>query len=109
MATDLQKRFELDMQHIYRKAKVEAKYNATPYLHMLHNYGGLETAHVLINSPNVSEGYTALWERGRLDLMVEALIYNNNPEYHELFTKQQLKTVKQRLIDYQYPGVTDAD
>jgi hypothetical protein len=30
---------------------------------------------------NVSEGCTALWERGRLDLTVEALIHDN-PQWH---------------------------
>ena len=73
MITDLKNRFNQAMYDIYRKAKVEAKYNATRYLHMLDSHGGIETAHILINS-TVSEGYSALWERGRLDLTVEALI-----------------------------------
>jgi hypothetical protein len=38
---------------------------------------------------NVSEGYTALWERGRLDLTVEALIHDN-PQWHPLFTPEEL-------------------
>ena len=68
---------------------------------MLDQNGGLETAHILINSPTVSDGYTALWERGRLDLTVEALIWDN-PEYQELFTDDELKIIKKRLVDYKY-------
>ena len=64
-------------------------------------HGGLETARILINSPKVSDGYTTLWELGRLDITVEALIHDN-AKYQELFTKEELKTVRKRLADYQY-------
>lgn len=101
MKADLKERFNLAMWNIYKRAKYEAKYNATRYLQMLDENGGLETAHILINSSNVSDGYTALWERGRLDLTVEALIWDN-PEYNKLFTEDELRIAKKRLIDYQY-------
>jgi hypothetical protein len=85
MAESIRKRFDNEMWNIYRKANHEANYNATRFLQMLHKYGGFETARLLIHSPAVSEGYTALWERGRLDLTVEALIYDN-PDWHPLFS-----------------------
>jgi hypothetical protein len=49
----------------------------------------------------VSEGYAALWERNRLDLTVEAVIYDN-PKWHRLFTEEELTTCKRRLADYRY-------
>ena len=101
MGDELNTRFELAMRDIYKRARLEADYNATRYLQMLDQNGGLETAHILINSPTVSDGYTALWERGRLDLTVEALIWDN-PEYQELFTDNELKIIKKRLVDYKY-------
>ena len=101
MKDDLKGLFNLAMWNIYKRAKYEAKYNATRYLQMLDEEGGVETAHILINTSTVSDGYTALWERGRLDLTVEALIWDN-PEYHELFTEDELRNAKKRLIDYQY-------
>lgn len=101
MKSDLKERFNLAMWNIYKLAKNEANYNATRYLQMLDENGGLETAHILINASTVSDGYTALWERGRLDLTVEAIIFDN-PEYHELFTEDEMRIVKKRLIDYQY-------
>jgi hypothetical protein len=49
----------------------------------------------------VSEGYTALWERGRLDLTVEAVIHDN-PKWHTLFTQEDLEICTRRLRDYRY-------
>jgi hypothetical protein len=89
------------MYEIYKRAKSEAKYNAIRYLHMLDAHGGLETAHLLINSSEVSEGYSALWEKGRLDLTVEAMIWDN-PEYYNLFSKEELGLIRKRLIEYRY-------
>ena len=75
MADDkLRGRFDDEMLRIYERALSEAHYRATRFLSMLSDHGGLETARILIHSPAVSEGYTALWQRGRLDLTVEAVI-----------------------------------
>ena len=101
MNKELEKQFNIAMYEIYKRAKSEAKYNATRYLHMLDAHGGIETAHILINSSTVSEGYSALWERGRLDLTVEALIWDN-PEYNNLFSKEELELIRERLIEYRY-------
>lgn len=62
--------------------------------------GGLEAAHILINSNTVSEGYTALWERGRLDLTVEAMILDNE-KYHTLFSEEELAICAKRLKQYE--------
>ena len=101
MAVQLESRFNKAMWNIYRKAYSEADYKASRFLQMLENHGGLETAKILIHSPTVSEGYTALWERGRLDLTVEALIHDN-PEWHSMFTKDELEIISKRLSDYKY-------
>ena len=60
--------FDEEMFFIYQRAHSEVHYNASRFLQMLHEHRGLETARILLHSTNVSEGYTALWERGRLDL-----------------------------------------
>ena len=51
---------------------------------MVVEHGGLETARYLLHAETVSEGYTALWERKRLDLTVEAMILR--PEWREVLT-----------------------
>ena len=62
--------------------------------------GGYETARTLIHSPTVSEGYTALWERGRLDLTVEAVILQH--EWRDLFSELEREIARRRLVEYGY-------
>lgn len=93
--------FDQQMLSIYQRALSEAHYRATRFLTMLHEHRGLETAQLLIHSSSVSEGYTALWERKRLDLTVEALIHDN-PRWHPLFTEGELAICKKRLAEYGY-------
>ncbi len=89
------------MEDIYRSALSETGYQASRFLKMLHELGGLETARRLIHSRTVSDGYTALWELGRLDLNVEALIVENI-EWHELFSPEELAICRNRLKEYHY-------
>jgi hypothetical protein len=95
------KNFDSEMLNVYRRAYDEAHYKATYLLQMLNNHGAFESARLLIHSPKVSEGYIALWERGRLDLTVEALIHDNL-DWHSLFTEEELEIVRKRLIEYGY-------
>ncbi len=93
--------FDGAMFDIYRRAKSEAKYNATVFLRMLTERGGLATAKALVNAPNVSEGYGHLYERGRLDLTVEALIVEN-VRWSGLFDESELDRAHSRLKQYGY-------
>lgn len=95
------KEFGEAMLGIYQRALSEAKYKASRFLEMLYDHRGLETARILIHSPKVSDGYTALWKRGRLDLTVEAVIHDN-PKWHPLFTPDELAICRKRLQQYEY-------
>src|SRR5882672_6016841 len=95
----LKSEFDEEMLQIYQRALSEAHYKATRFLAMLNEHRGLETARLLIHSPTVSEGYTALWERKRLDLTVEAVIHDK-PKWHPLFTQDELNICVRRLTDY---------
>jgi hypothetical protein len=86
---------------IYVRAKTEANYPASIFHRMLIQQRGLATAKQLINATTVSDGYTALWERGRLDLTVEAVVIDNQ-KWHQLFEKSELAKAKRRLDDYGY-------
>lgn len=99
--SDLEKSFDAAMLDIFRKAKQEAGYNASRFFQMLTDHGGLDTARILIHADTVSDGYSALWERGRLDLTVEALIYDNSG-FHPLFSAEEMEIVRERLVQYQY-------
>lgn len=101
MPNPLENEFHEAMLDIYRKAKSEAKYNAQRFLQMVVDHGGIEAAKMLINSDTVSEGYTALWERGRLDLTVEAMVLETK-KYHSFFSPEELQVCAKRLKDYNY-------
>lgn len=93
--------FDAAMFDIYRKAKEEAGYQATLFLQMLSNRGGLSTAKYLINTTKPSDGYTALSERNRLDLTVEALVVENR-RWHKCFSSEELDKARARLKQYGY-------
>ena len=93
--------FDEEMMNIYHRALSQTGYKATRFQQMLFKYKGLETARILIHSDTVSDGYTALWERKRLDLTVEATIIDNE-KYHSLFSEEELKICRKRLREYNY-------
>lgn len=47
MTTNLERQFDTAMMSIYQRAKTEAKYNASVFLGMLNDRGGLATARYL--------------------------------------------------------------
>ena len=96
----LDKRFTEAMFGIYKRAIREVDYHASRFHQMITEDGGCETARTLIHAPQTSEGYTALWERHRLDLTVEALILE--PEWHDLFTDADRQAARTRLEQYDY-------
>lgn len=106
MAADLEDEFNEAMLNIYRTAKDEAAYKAKAFLEMVVDRGGVAAAKELIHSSNVSSGYTALWERGRLDLTMEAMI-EQTAKFHPLFTREELEICSSRLDDYGYERQVD--
>ena len=101
MDKKLNTEFNQAMLGIYNKARSEANYTPSVFFRMISEHGGYETARRLIHSPNVSEGYVKLFELGRLDLTVEAVIIENG-NWHALFTDQELDVCRKRLHAYGY-------
>jgi len=104
--TRLRQGFDEAMLQIYNRARSECKYNATRFLRMLHEHGGIETARRLL--PSISDGYAELWKRGRLDLTVEALILVE--PWVALFSESERQTARNRLVDsgYSVPMATNS-
>lgn len=94
----LEKAFHRDMLQIYQRAKEECGYNATRFLQMVANDGGLKTAQKLLATATPSDGFVELWENRRLDLSMENLVLN--PKYRSLFSQQEIETAKERLNAY---------
>ena len=89
-----------DMINIYRKADRECNYRATRFLQMIDRKGPLVTAKVLISKDGGTEGFTKLWEYGRLDLSLEALVIGG--KYDSFFTNEEINMCKSRLKQFGY-------
>lgn len=99
----LEKQFEQEMVDIYMAAKKECGYNASRFLQLISAKGGLTAAKQLISKAGGTDGFTTLWEHGRLDLSVEAHVLK--PEYYGLFTDSERKLCKDRLEKFGYTVV----
>lgn len=91
-----------DLHTIYIRAKKECNYNASRFFQMIsskENPVAIARKLTLTNTP--SEGFTKLWELKRLDLTVEALIYNNK-NYQKFFSETELEFIKEKLSKYEY-------
>ena len=71
------------------------RYRPTYFLRMLDNYGAVGTATQLATAIKFHEGFTKLWELGRLDLTVEAIMLRR--PYRQLFPKEVLDKASDRL------------
>ena len=81
------------MMQIYVQATQQAGYTATRFHQMLTEHGGVETARRLL--PQMSDGFTELWRRNRLDLTVEALVLQ--PQWASLFARHEIEMARGRL------------
>jgi hypothetical protein len=100
---DLEKEFHHAMVSIYERARHECGYNATRFLQMVNSRGGLQAARLLLHGP-LTDGFAALWELGRLDITMEALILQAT--WSQLFTDEELEIARRRLQDagYEFPA-----
>lgn len=93
-----ERNFHRAMVAIYETAKRELGYNATRFLQMISEQGGLATAKQLLWSDTPSEGFTTLWSHHRLDLTVEAVVLRD--EFAALFTEADRQRACERLELY---------
>ena len=98
--TETERKFNIAMKEIYETAKRECGYNATRFLKLLAEKGGVVAAKQLICKAGGTDGFATLWECGRLDLSVEAHVLKE--EFKELFTEEERKLCRDRLLEYGY-------
>ena len=98
--TETERKFNIAMKDIYQTAKRECGYNATRFMQLVAEKGGVAAAKQLISKSGGTDGFTTLWECGRLDLSVEAYVLKD--EYKELFTDEERKICRERLLDFGY-------
>ena len=97
-AADLSRSFHRAMIRIHERARDEVGYNASRFIQMVAELGGVETANRLLDTNGVSEGFTRLWESKRLDLSVEALVIEER--YSPLFDARRRRMAHERLEQY---------
>jgi hypothetical protein len=95
---EVERRFNQAMVTIYETSKRELGYNATRFLQMLSEQGGLVTARQLLWGDTPSDGFTTLWEHQRLDLTVEAHVLRT--EFASLFSDADRGQAHTRLEAY---------
>ena len=95
--------FHESMLEIYQKRLAHSPllgYTAGPFGLEIRELGGLEAARRQIHS-ELGVGFTALYHVDRLDLTLEALIYDN-PKWHALFSEEELAICAARLQQHGY-------
>lgn len=75
-------------------------YNPTRFLKMIEEHGAIDTATLLVTDSKIHEGLEKLWEFRRLDLSVEAIIWQE--PYCKLFPVEVLSKAKSRLKELGY-------
>lgn len=100
MISEPEREFHRAMVLGAKRLKKEIGYNPTRFLEMVGELGGAEAARRLMRGRDASDGFTTLWERGRLEMSVEAFVLL--PWYRGLFTDEQLATADRRLREHRF-------
>lgn len=99
---------ELKFRDALQAAVAECRkfgYAPNRFTGMLSRSSPFEVVRSLLASHDVSEGFKVLWEKGRLDLSVEAIVLR--PEWRGHFSEAELLTAQRRLSDVNYHGPSD--
>ena len=82
------------MLNIY-DAAAELGYRPTYFLQMVNEHGGVAAAKRLLSGPVAQSGLTRLWELGRLDISMEALVVQER--WQPLFSEAERQAARDRL------------
>ena len=100
ISKNLEPAFHEAMRNIYKRANAEYHYNATRFLQLVTDQGGLRAAQILLKPGSVSDGLMRLWKESRLDISMEALVQQE--PWRRLFTTEELSIAYKRLLDLGY-------
>ncbi|MDR1218508.1 MAG: hypothetical protein LBK73_02745 [Treponema sp.] len=86
--------------NVAMREMINIGYKPQAFMTMRITEGTVNAIKKLIASKDIPSGFTTLWEKGRLDLSMEKII--QEPEWRNLFTDDDRKKAKKRLMDYGY-------
>lgn len=99
MTNILKNKFNEEVLLAIEKMKKEEHYTPTRFIQMLQQAGN--NAHEVVQRlviKDVSLGLEKLWEKGRLELSMEAIM--TKPEYKELFSQEIIKICEKKLKQF---------
>lgn len=82
------------------RLKREIGYNPTRFNQMVSEHGGSAAVRLLLKGRDASDGFTTLWEAGRLEMSVEAAVLL--PWYEHLFSGDERATARRRLVEHKF-------
>jgi hypothetical protein len=82
------------------KACQRLGYNPTYTVQMIYDSGAVGVCQRILATAEPSDGFTRLWELGRLDLAMENIVLR--PEFSDLFSEGERGIAQERLQDYGY-------
>jgi hypothetical protein len=100
MLAKLEGQFHRQMLNIYDAASRRCGYRPTRFLRMVKERGGVQAAKTLLRSTHYPEGLTTLWQRGCLDISMEALVIGD--PWRQLFTAEEISAAERRLQELDY-------
>ena len=107
----LENLWDLEMRILYDEAVKYCHYRATYFLQMVVDHGGLEAARILLHKEGISEGLATLWQYGRLDLTMEARMFQRDAtgarKWQSLFTPEEFDIARARLVELGYAPAVD--
>lgn len=82
------------------RLKREIGYNPIRFNQMVSDHGGPEAVRLLLKGRDASDGFTTLWEHGRLEMSCEAFVLL--PWYEELFSDDERAIARRRLTEHHF-------
>ena len=82
------------------KEMINLGYKPKAFMSMIFESDTVTAVKKLLNNKNISEGFIKLWEKGRLDLSMENIVYSEN--WGDLFTKEEINISEKRLKEYKF-------
>ena len=95
MAKNLEAMFHREMLSLHRSWRDECDYNASIFIKIVNQHGGLQAAKILLKGQSFSRGFLTLMNLQRLDLSMENLVLQ--AAWRPLFTDAELDMARNRL------------
>lgn len=96
------------MHVIYADGIKHCGYHATYFLQMVSEQSSLQTARILLQKEDISDGLTTLYLCGRLDLTMEARTFQRDEQgqrkWQALFTDEEFDIARARQVHLAYPA-----